>query len=139
MSNARNEGQDVNLTGVWQGLYSYETIDEPVPFLATLIDTGNFISGTTQETCAVEMRPKATPCAMIDGARRALHVSFTKKYDGSDGWEHVVVYDGSVSSDGKEIDGRWILPEGITGHFLMVREGGKAQEIWVKKFVDIEA
>lgn len=127
---------DINLTGVWQGLYSYESIEEPVPFLATLLDTGTFLSGATHETCEISRRRKGSPTAIIDGTRRALQVSFTKKYDGSDGWDHAVVYDGAAAQDGTEIVGRWILPEGITGHFLMVREGRKAEEIWVKKFVE---
>ncbi len=129
-------GGDINLTGVWQGLYSYESIQEPVPFMATVLDTGNFISGATHENCLVGGLRHGAPTAMIDGNRRALHVSFTKKYDGSEGWDHAVVYDGDATPDGTEIVGRWILPEGLTGYFLMVRDARKAQEIWVKRFVE---
>jgi hypothetical protein len=127
----------VNLTGVWQGLYSYETIDEPVPFLATLLDTGSFLSGATQETCEVETRSRATPCAMIDGSRTARRVSFTKTYDGSAGWAHSVSYEGTVTADGAEIEGSWILPEGHCGRFIMVREAGKAQEVWKRKLARV--
>jgi len=127
----------VNLTGVWQGLYSYEALEEPVPFLATLLDTGSFLSGATQETCAVRRRRKATPRAMIDGSRSARRVSFTKTYDGAAGWTHSVAYEGSVNPDGTEIEGRWILPEGNSGRFLMVREAGKALEVSKRKLARV--
>ena len=40
-----------NLTGVWQGLYTYPN-SESVSFVATLIDSGGALSGSTHEPCA---------------------------------------------------------------------------------------
>jgi hypothetical protein len=39
-----------NLTGVWQGLYTYPN-GESASFVATLIDNGGALSGSTHEPC----------------------------------------------------------------------------------------
>ena len=132
-------GQDgkVDLTGVWQGLYSYQD-GKPVPFLATLIDSGPYLTGSTFETTMVGFRPNETASAFIDGTKRAHHVAFVKTYDGAGGWDHSVSYDGAVNGEGTEIEGLWQLPEGMSGPFLMRRDTGKANEVEVKKLAEIE-
>ena len=118
-----------SLTGVWNGLYSYPALMEPVSFVATLIDAGASLSGTTHESC--EVRPGVTDAlfAAIDGARSGFSVDFTKHYDGSGGWDHVVFYDGTLSADGTEIEGRWQVPGAMTGKFLMIRNVAKARAL----------
>ena len=136
MSSAKN-GRGADLTGVWQGLYSYAD-GEPVPFMATLIESGPFVTGSTHETTTVGFRPNASATGLIDGTRSATLVAFTKTYDGSAGWDHSVFYDGAVNDDATEIEGLWRLPEGMSGPFLMRRDTGKKKEIEVKKLVEIE-
>ncbi len=49
MAPADTIGTDT-LTGVWHGQYDYPAAFEPVHFVATIIDVGGQISGTTHET-----------------------------------------------------------------------------------------
>ncbi len=79
-----------SLTGVWNGLYSYPALFEPVSFVATLIDAGASLSGTTHESCEVAPGDTQTLYAMLSGARAGQNVTFTKEYDGSGGWKHAV-------------------------------------------------
>lgn len=118
-----------SLTGVWNGLYSYPALLEPVGFMATLIDAGASLSGTTHETCEVSPGRTAALFAMISGSRNGFSVAFTKAYDGSGGWNHVVHYDGVLNGDGTEIEGRWTVPGAMTGKFLMIRNVAKARAL----------
>ena len=47
-----------NLTGVWDGIYSYPIARAPVSFVATLIETASAVSGTTHELCAIGGSPE---------------------------------------------------------------------------------
>lgn len=118
-----------SLTGVWNGMYSYPALFEPVSYVATLIDGGAFLSGTTHEACEVAPGDHQTLHAMISGARAGQTVTFTKEYDGSGGWKHAVFYEGSLSADGTEIEGRWHVPGAMTGKFLMIRNVAKARAL----------
>lgn len=51
----------LNLTGVWQGLYTYPGINKSVSFVATLIETPGTLTGSTHE-----------PCVFRDGAGGTL-------------------------------------------------------------------
>lgn len=118
-----------NLTGVWHGLYSYEAYREPVYFVATLIDAGAHLSGTTHESAVGESGSPLTLFAAVEGSRSNTAVSFTKAYDGSGGWEHVVAYDGTLSPDATEIEGRWIITSQAAGRFLMIRNRGVSESV----------
>ena len=115
-----------SLTGVWQGLYSYSAVGEPTPFTATLIETGGGFGGSTHETCLVGRRRRATLCAFVDGRRRDQSISFNKTYDGANGWDHTVIYEGVMNAEGTEIEGRWRVTGQISGRFLMIRPAGKS-------------
>ena len=52
---------------------------------------------------------------------RVDDVSLT--YDGSGGRTHTIRYDGTLSEDGGEIEGRWIIQANWAGRFLMIRSG----------------
>ena len=45
----RGRAGEQNLTGVWNGLYTYPS-DRSTSFVATLIDSGGSLSGTTHES-----------------------------------------------------------------------------------------
>jgi hypothetical protein len=126
-----------SLTGVWNGLYSYPALLAPVPFVATLIDAGASLSGTTHETCEVDPGDIRTLYAMLSGSRAGQSVIFSKEYDGGGGWQHTVFYDGALSSDGTEIEGRWHVPGAMAGKFLMIRNVAKARALTREVFEKI--
>jgi hypothetical protein len=114
-----------NLTGIWQGLYSYPRRLKPVTFTATLIESGAWLSGSTHETAQDEWGDWLEVCATLLGKRAGRAVAFTKTYDGMNGWSHAVAYDGALSDDATEIEGRWSVSGGGSGKFLMIRPQGR--------------
>ena len=121
----RTEANERNLTGVWHGLYTYPT-GLSVSFVATLIDSGSHLSGSTHEPSAGHS-PGATLYATLSGSCRDKVVLFEKTYDraGPD-YENAIAYDGTLSGDGTEIEGRWTIRDVLSGKFLMIRSGNKA-------------
>jgi hypothetical protein len=126
-----------SLTGVWHGLYSYAVYREPVYFVATLIDAGSFIGGTTHESEVGETGAPLTLFASIDGSKAGTAVSFTKTYDGSGGWEHAVAYEGTLNADRTEIEGTWSIGVQAAGRFLMIRSRGVTETVARKRFVEV--
>ena len=122
-----------NLTGIWHGLYSYPHGRAPVSFVATLIEAGSTVSGTTHEPCDTGGRPNETLYATLLGRRQDSAVIFMKTYDGSNPNYGRVAYEGTLSADGTEIEGRWTVP-GNAGKFLMIRSAGKAEAVTRKAF-----
>lgn len=113
-----------SLTGVWHGLYSYQTHLEPVYFVATLIDGGASLTGMTHEAAVGQAGTPLTVFASIAGSRSGSAVDFLKSYDGSGGFAHAVSYAGQLSADGNEIEGHWSIPGDWSGRFLMIRNTG---------------
>lgn len=107
-----------SLTGVWHGIYTYPRGDG-VSFVATLIETASAVTGTIHEPCATS--PGDTLFATLAGGRADSAVAFVKTYDGSNPSYRVVEYEGTLSGDGCEIEGRWIVPGSWSGRFLMIR------------------
>jgi hypothetical protein len=126
-----------SLTGVWHGLYQYAAFREPVYFVATLIDAGSFISGTTHESEIDEAGAPLTLFAAIEGSKAGAAVAFTKTYDGSGGWDHAVTYDGVLNSDRTEIEGAWRIGVQAQGRFLMIRSRGATEQMARKRFVSV--
>jgi len=116
-----------NLTGVWHGIYSYPIARAPVSFVATLIETASAFSGTTHEPCTVGGSPNDKLYATLLGSRQDRAVTFVKTYDGANPYYGTVTYEGTLSPDGTEIEGRWIVPRNWAGKFLMIRSTGKAE------------
>jgi hypothetical protein len=112
-----------SLTGVWQGFFSYPRALGPVQFTATLIETQSALSGTTHEPCDVGPHKGETLFAVLSGHRDGSSVVFDKTYDGSGGRTHTIRYDGTISDDGGEIEGRWMIRANWAGRFLMIRSG----------------
>lgn len=118
-----------SLTGVWHGLYTYPGQPEPVYFVATVINSGSHLSGTVHESEVGRNGAPLTLYAGLDGARQGDSVTFTKTYDGSGGWEHAVTYDGMLSADRTEIEGRWTIGVEASGKFLMIRSRGVTESV----------
>jgi len=114
-----------NLTGIWQGLYSYPGAYAPVSFTATLIESGAWVSGSIHETAQDEWGDWREVAATLLGKRGGLAVTFTKTYDGTNGWTHAVGYEGVLSDDSTEISGQWSIPGVWSGKFLMIRPEGR--------------
>ncbi len=117
-----------NLTGVWDGFYTYERRARAVVFGATLIETPSWLTGSTHEICSVGINKGSLLCATVDGRRSGNALAFLKSYDGSDPNYGAVHYFGEVSEDGLEIEGIWRISPTWHGRFLMVRSGGAATE-----------
>ncbi len=117
-----------NLTGVWQGLFSYPRMYRAAGFTATLIETGSSLSGSTSEIAVEGPRDGMTASAFFSGHRTGSRVAFTKQYEGPEPPNHAVEYEGTISDDFMEIDGRWFIPGSWAGRFLMIRSGGRSVE-----------
>lgn len=122
-----------NLTGIWQGLYSYPNARSPVSFTATLIESGAWLSGSIHETAQDEWGDWCEVFATLLGKRAVQAVNFTKTYDGTNGWVHSIAYDGALSDDATEIEGRW-SGKGWSGKFLMIRPEGRRAGILREAF-----
>lgn len=120
------------LTGIWHGLYSYPAALEPVYFVATLLDAGSSLHGSTHEAAIGRTGAPLTVMASLVGGREGGTVHFLKTYDGTGDWRHAVAYAGALSARGAEIEGQWSIPGDWSGRFLMMRSAG-ATEAAVRK------
>lgn len=118
---------DVNLTGVWQGLYTYPRILQRVLFGATLIEAGSWVTGSTHEVWNHGPHKGKTLTAMLEGQRSDSVLTFTKTYEV--GNLKAIQYEGAISADGLEIEGRWMISNDWAGKFLMIRSAGKEQSV----------
>jgi len=118
-----------SLTGIWHGIYSYPILRAPVSFVATLIETISAVSGTTHEPCTIGGGPNDILYATLLGSRQHSAVAFVKSYDGANPHYGTVAYEGTLSPDGTEIKGRWIVAGNWSGKFLMIRPAGKTAAV----------
>lgn len=107
-----------DLSGSWSGFYNYPAGKPPVPFEAELNDSGGRITGTTSE---LDPLHGTMLVAVLDGHRTGRSVEFVKMYECADESYDSVRYQGEVSGEGDEINGRWLIPGAWSGAFLMVR------------------
>lgn len=123
------DGDQDDLSGTWQGLYSYPGGHEPTSFVAVVIDAAASISGTTHERCGFQEVPGGFLYATLRGQRAGSTVTFVKTYDGTGGWEHSVDYEGTINEDGTEITGKWRVQGVWSGPFLMMRANSKEDAV----------
>lgn len=128
---------NISLTGVWHGLYTYpERSRMPEShFTATIIDSGGNLSGTIHEAMNHRNRPATEANASLDGWIEGSQVSFIKTYDGTSGHNHSLAYQGVLSGDRDEIEGTWtVTKNGFSGRFLMIRKRGQGAAAKVEAF-----
>jgi hypothetical protein len=133
-------GRD-DLSGTWQGLYSYTDGRESVAFVAVVIDAAGSLGGTTHERCGAGEAPGGYLYATLSGRRAGSAVTLVKTYDGTGGWEHSVSYDGTINEDGTEITGQWRVHDewaASSGPFLMMRASGKEEAVIRKALQPVE-
>jgi hypothetical protein len=111
----------LNLSGLWQGRFSYPRGRPPTSFVADLAETDCWIVGLTEEIAAVGDARGRKISASLQGRRTGRSVTWLKLYDASSRNYDTVHYAGEVSNDGSEIAGRWTIPGGWSGTFLMIR------------------
>jgi hypothetical protein len=114
------DAQTQGLTGVWNGLYSYSD-GRSVTFVATLIESGSTLTGSTHEPCVGRDCPAATLFATLMGGRSGSAVTFRKTYEVADPRFAAVNYEGTLNADATEIEGRWMIPGVWSGKFMMIR------------------
>jgi hypothetical protein len=127
------ETDPLNLTGVWHGNYTYPDGSPPVSFVATLIESGSHVGGSTHEPH--QYRPSQILFALLSGRREGHAIDFIKTCQ-DDGPEYSapIRYEGTLNGDGTEIEGRWIITSYWSGKFLMIRHGGKKASVSQKKY-----
>jgi hypothetical protein len=125
----RSRADAQSLTGVWHGLYTYPLDHGSVSFVATLIETVSRITGSTHEPCVVGDCAGETLYASLSGNRNGRAITFVKTYDPVSPEYGTIDYEGTLSEDGTEIEGRWRVPRGWSGKFLMIRPGGAATTV----------
>jgi len=125
----RGRAGEQNLTGIWNGLYTYQD-GRSTSFVATLIETGGSLTGTTHEPGTRGESFGATLFATLVGSRHDSAVTFTKTYDQPDRYhQSPIIYEGALSSDGTEIEGRWTIIRVWSGKFLMIRSPRRAAKV----------
>lgn len=112
----------LNLTGHWHGIFNYPRHFPPTEFEAALHEQGGAIDGTTREA---DRLSGADRSATLIGSRTGHHVRFTKFYDemvrpGGDRLD-TVLYEGTLSPEGDEINGTWRIPGSWSGSFILIR------------------
>ncbi len=123
-----------SLTGIWNGLYTYPD-GRSISFVATLIESGGSLSGTTHEPGTLGGGIGITLYANLVGSRRNFAVAFTKTYDQPDEFHRSpILYDGTLNRDNTEIEGRWTIRNMWSGKFLMIRSLSLELEVARKAF-----
>lgn len=128
-----NDGADpLNLTGVWHGNYTYPLGFKSVSFVATLLEAGRHVSGSTYEPHSFRSEMLY---ASLSGSRDCTTVEFTKTcQNGGEEYQWSIEYEGRLNEDGTEIEGTWTIPNQWSGKFLMIRSGRQAIAVSQKKF-----
>jgi hypothetical protein len=122
-----------NLTGVWNGLYSYRD-GRSTSFVATLIESGGSLTGTTHEPSTTGASG-AMLFASLVGTRSDSAVNFTKTYDKPHLFHRSQIrYEGALNGENTEIEGRWTIMRFWSGKFLMVRSPGQEMKAERKEF-----
>lgn len=109
-----------NLGGHWHGLFNYPIAFPSTAFEATIQDLDGGLAGTTSEVD----HTGAVVTATINGRREGSSVRFAKMYDDANAHRDFVHYEGTLHTDGNEIEGKWTIPGDWSGTFLMIRGAG---------------
>lgn len=127
----------MDMTGLWTGQYWYpEPWEPPMGFVATIGDNAGLLTGSTSE--ASEFLASVDERADIRGVRTGTAVSFRKYYDGDGAYGHAVTYDGTLSTDGQQVEGCWSIDD-YSGTFVMSRSLQSFHEEEREESVEVRA
>jgi hypothetical protein len=105
-----------SLKGAWEGEYSYPGDGrDSVKFEMTFKVKKNSFTAKTKEPNTFSPDNSQDPhlfanCkGTLDPETRK--VTWTKTYDGTGGYDHSVEYSGTLSKDGKSIEGTWVIKQ----------------------------
>jgi hypothetical protein len=128
MTERRRAGEQ-NLTGIWNGLYTYQD-GRSTSFVATLIENGGSLTGTIHEPSTGRESLGTTLFASLIGCRRGSAIAFTKTYDRADRFHRSpILYEGALNGDATEIEGRWTIVRVWSGKFLMIRSPSQQEKV----------
>lgn len=113
----------MDVTGFWTGDYAYDAGKGlTVQFKADLKQIGAIISGdTTEENTFADQCGKIL-IAELFGKVSGQYVSFTKAYTNGPPGQEKILYQGSISDDGRLITGTWTMMSMWSGIFRLTRE-----------------
>jgi hypothetical protein len=115
----------LGLTGVWDGFFSYPRRFASTAFTAVILQTGSALTGSVHEHAGEDASGGELLNATIAGECVGGRVRFVKTYDPAHRTHgRPIHYEGALSADGNEIEGRWTIPGDWSGRFLMRRSGG---------------
>ena len=114
----------LDVTGQWDGQFSYPHVLPPEFFFASLFEAAGGLGGTVTERCVASGQGETCFVSTIRGVRHGASVRFTKTYEGG-GRQHAVLYTGALNADGSEIEGEWRIAGSWSGRFLMLRRSGE--------------
>jgi hypothetical protein len=89
-----------------------------------MTDSDGALAGATEEIGEEGDAAGKRISATLQGRRDGYAVTWLKIYDLDYRHYDTVRYEGTVSPDGLEIEGRWTVPGNWSGTFLMIRAGG---------------
>lgn len=111
-----------NITGEWHGVYVSSGGSDVNTFTLTFEGSSSSLTGSVVELNAFGDSNQALFLTSdLYGSLSGRTVSFTKVYDGSGGVSHSVAYEGTLSSDGRRIQGTYYLNGAEAGRFELAR------------------
>jgi hypothetical protein len=115
------EPQYPELSGLWQGIFSYQNAEKaPGSFSASLSERNGQLAGEIHDE--TDAAPAARPTlATVEGGRVGRDVRFLKRYVSSSKKYVPIQYIGETNDDATEITGQWFLPGHSSGRFVMTR------------------
>jgi len=111
------------MAGLWQGQYHYPNNKRPpVPFTLRITATGaaNFDGAMSEPNTFGDKTSDVLTADAVGYADEKGFVTFLKKYDGTGGVDHVVIYRGRLVGRDR-VEGTWTVPDSWSGRFEMRR------------------
>ncbi|MBL4853528.1 MAG: hypothetical protein JKY25_04735 [Robiginitomaculum sp.] len=118
-----------DISGHWRGQFFYPSDTAIIPanfdvssvnFQAWITQSGNTITGETEEDNTFSRFSDATLPAKLDGYIAGPMINFSKKYLGGADARHTVNYNGMLSNNNTTIRGSWSVAD-WSGTFVMSR------------------